>query len=474
MAKHCISCGHKLTDEDVFCPECGMKNDAIKNESTEPQQKRVTKAPQQKEGKPLAKTTKMLLALAAVLIVAFGGMHFYAQSATDTEKIMATVVNGIDNENKAVLDTLKIDKDTAYNAELYFQYVLDNFEIEDLQEKLVNAGDYVKENGGEAVVKSYGDTPVFTVEGESFLLFYKKPVVKPIAKKMSVETDFEEITVDYGSDKTVTAKSGTTDIGSFLPGEYTFTIGSKAPYIDKFPYIMAIDNSAESNNAIIITREAHAITVKTDDNAAIIYVNGKSTEQKVADLPQIGPFEATAEVEIMLKRKNKDGKEEATESVVVELLDDKEVELNFAKEEEPVPVPKAAPVAANNSDMPSSPTAYQNFFTGYRTAYQDALNNVNPSYLDPYIVSGTGFYYDVRNFIANTSSRHYYDFRENTVTDVAVSGNTATISTFETFYFTGDEGVATYYERRKQYDIIRDNSGNYLINRVHINDTKIN
>ncbi|MGM0843685.1 MAG: TcaA NTF2-like domain-containing protein [Bacillota bacterium] len=113
------------------------------------------------------------------------------------------------------------------------------------------------------------------------------------------------------------------------------------------------------------------------------------------------------------------------------------------------------------------------FFEQYRTAFMEALNYEEFSLVSQYFAADTEEFREMADYFEELSGKGYsFQFDKNEVLSVQHSGvNEYKVSTHETFLFTDDEGVETYYDRSKDYMLQAVGEDELLIKDVIITDS---
>ncbi|WP_167449551.1 zinc ribbon domain-containing protein [Halobacillus trueperi] len=111
------------------------------------------------------------------------------------------------------------------------------------------------------------------------------------------------------------------------------------------------------------------------------------------------------------------------------------------------------------------------FVIDFRNAYAAALNAVDFSIAEDYLLDDSTAYHELKGYMETEVEDAFdFNFTLNKPLNVESKDDGATVLMHEKFIFThnGDE---TYYDREKEYTLILDEDGNYKIERIDILET---
>ena len=111
----------------------------------------------------------------------------------------------------------------------------------------------------------------------------------------------------------------------------------------------------------------------------------------------------------------------------------------------------------------------ENFVLTFRDYYEQALYDENFYWIEDMLLPGSTAYTELQDYILEISGQGMtFDFTNNTVTNIVISGEIAVVSTFEEFDFISASGELIEYEREKDYTIIMDDYGAFQIIDIEI------
>ncbi|GKV66119.1 MULTISPECIES: trypsin-like peptidase domain-containing protein [unclassified Sporosarcina] len=108
-----------------------------------------------------------------------------------------------------------------------------------------------------------------------------------------------------------------------------------------------------------------------------------------------------------------------------------------------------------------------NFIQEFRSQYEAALANEDYAYIEDYVAGGSSASNELWSYLEEMAGQNvYFDFVENTLTDVVYYDSSLEAYTYETFNFTDISGNHDFIEKRKIYTIVIDENGNYQITKI--------
>ena len=236
-----------------------------------------------------------------------------------------------------------------------------------------------------------------------------------------------------GVDKGTIGEDGSIVVNNMVPGVYNIEIEKESDYgnIKEKSEITLL-----SNNNFDIPLEANLVTIDSNFNYGIVYINGKSSNIMVKDFIDIGPFNQNDSIKFMVKADTPWGTLSSDEYTLKEYPI---IELNIDLK--------------NNKIIDEiNDTVNRFYFSVFK-----ALNSENKSD----VVSATE---DVKNHVYSILSKDYF-FLKNSyeVSDLEIKINNSEIN-FDGSEYTGNIVVTTSYKIKKQIFGINIKSEDYSEN----------
>jgi len=292
----CQNCGHKLNPGQKFCPQCGTVQDKDMEENvtspvSEPKQKRAGDA----NRKPTffqSKGFKIIAIVVIVIAIAIFGTYKYIASTLTPEKIEGQFVNAVKKQNvkemKKILNKnqteLSFNDDVVSDFLAYFKKHPDVFAETVAQLK--------KDAGNLDINKDYNNRkdPVNLVkDGKKWLIFnYYAVNLEPYYVKVETNETPVDVTINGKSVGKLSEKKST--FGPYLLSDIKIKGSYKAQYTTVTAEESLDPYEEDSQHlAADLDFSGNTVTIYSNNDDAVLYVNGKSTGKKIADIDQFGP-----------------------------------------------------------------------------------------------------------------------------------------------------------------------------------------
>lgn len=327
--RYCSNCGSVVPEDKQFCTSCGT----VQAEEKE----KVTENPKEKKPLPLARIISISIVVFLVIAAVIG--HFLIKKAYPANQVFTDFEEAVESEDyKKMADILndgqKEVKVKEKDAELYIEFLDDQIGMDSVQEYLKESS--LKLDNGkttEALNDDQDNKLLIAEKGKKKFFFYEQYNLKfyPIEVKVASPYENTDIFIKNKKAATLQNENDFKSIGFFLPGSYTLKSVHKNKYSElsneeELTFEDAIGNELEFE----IDLADEFVTLYSNDDDAILYVNGKSTDQTISDVVELGPIPFDGSVVLHAERKV-DGVIEKTETV--EVVSDT-VELYFEEREE--------------------------------------------------------------------------------------------------------------------------------------------
>ncbi|WP_345242063.1 TcaA NTF2-like domain-containing protein [Pontibacillus salipaludis] len=449
--KFCTQCGHKLQEGQSFCTECGTPFDANEQSAT-------SDAPQQPKA-PMSKKKKVMWTVGAVLAVALISTHLILSSLFDPMKTVQAMDRAIsDDQAEAFFEEVSLDEDALIIQDTYLDYI-EGEGWSDIRDQFVESI-HNEESFDQAIYGRYGGE-LFKVKKEKVLGIYDTYEFVAIPTEVSILTNVENSTLTIGDDHTVETTTPYEYVSAMkaYPGEYPI-VGKAANPFGEFTLegTLPVEQNDDHYQEFEAEFSTAYYSLDTNEENAILYINGESTEKKLGEFEgEIGPIPTDSSLELQAGWTGEDGKELLTEKVTPQNAPYGTMHFDIQHPVKQDPMMKERAVIH-----------YQDF----RIAYEDALNSRDYTTVAPYLLPGSKADLELEDYIGDLEDENYtYDFKENDVTNVVfVDDTTISLSSNESFVFTNHKGDQTHYERSKTYTIVY-KDGAYTIEEIDIFDT---
>lgn len=484
-AEFCVHCGIAISSSSEFCEECGTAKDApgksvspqvddstteesvVANHASEKETKQVTL---QQPKKRMARWKKILLFLLLFIIVLAIGTYKYLEKQYDPMNIVMQMDEAvIDNDADAFMKHIKVDNDAVFDKDAYFAYIKEEWD-DAVKNNYVSLIETDKSSANPLQKELLGryDDPVFYVKNEKILFgLFTGYTLQAIPVEVTAITNLQGTEIQVSEDKFVIDDVSEEEVvGMFHPGIYEVETSAKTEYGDVTETVTFEIYPDATFMDVDFPVETYTIDIDHGFQDAILYVDGKSTKEKVSDIDELGPIPVDSKVTIFAEWKDGDGK--VHRSKVINLGHEQSAYLYLEFDER---------IALEENSLKDGEEEEQfevaAFILDFRDAYEDAVNYTDYSYIELYMKQGSEEEEDLIEFVNDMKKAdYYYDFKDNTVTSVQKKDKqNFEAKTNEQFRFYDADGIVYDYDRVKTYyvEVIDDE---YKIKEVKYNDTK--
>lgn len=470
--RFCGECGRSKGDAEQFCVDCGYDYGSSQPET------------RYKPG--MSKRSKGMLIVAAVLLGALFSAHFYIQSMISPEEQIIEIYEALHKgDEKQLFKALDIAGDVHYDPQVY----MDSLQYEEpatVREEMTAAVQRTKTIGIPQIITSQHIGDFLIVEQKKFLGVYKRIHITALDYEVKVETDLPSGKIAIG-EKEWDFEGESFSLGRFLPGAYVAVLSNESLEEDSVEMSILVQSNRREN-VYTLDKEDYMISFEEENEGGLLFINGTETGMEVSELQEVGPFFTQSLIELSLAR-GIDGKSQRSESVraypgekvtfsfALEEEEEEAVEQEQAQEQEKEQKQQAQAqqkVSSEDKDRGEEvKRAAEKFVSGFRSAYEKALNTRDFSLIAPYLKEGTDLYEEFAEFIRGMKNESYhYDFIQNAMLGtVIISDGVVEVDTYEEFNFTNHLSEVTHYKREKTYHLLMSGSEDFEISSIKISDT---
>lgn len=351
--KFCKNCGQPLKDGVAFCAECGSSIDEKKgtrNEIKQSNNKSTDKTPisqKPEPKKPLFKSKKSkLTAIIAIIIGIILFASYYTinkvmmspEAVSNrfiealTEKDVNTVRKYI-NEGQLEMDATKEDTET------FLAFLKERPKmITTISKQLKKDAHMYKSSGNHLPASSSGDSETLaslTKDGKKWLIF-DRYVVRISPVYLEVDSTEEKTNIFVGKNEAgLVGSDKSKTFGPFLPGVYDVKAVVDGKY-GKVESVQEIDFSQMDGTEAYASFDFsnHYLDIYTDNDDAILFVNGKNTKSHIADLNSFGPIPLDGSVEVFAQKEFSSGVKKSKKVKITEDTYDLDLYLDYTNNDE--------------------------------------------------------------------------------------------------------------------------------------------
>lgn len=287
---YCQQCGHPLEEEQTFCTNCGAKTAQAQTDTEQRRDARYS-------GKPLpllaSKRSKILAGIGVVIVLAIISSYFILKSIYKPTRLAENFILAVTNQDaKEVAQLLnskqsdvKVDEKSAKQLIEYYQN--NPSEFSELKKKLTE--DALLYENGSFPEQTSTDIALSKV-GKIWLLFDRYAliprnlyIVVSANRNSSIYIDGKKVE-DIKEDEERT-------FGPYLPINHKVQAEYKGEYTNVKQEETVSPNDEEEENKVYVEFDLTGdyVYIYSNNDNAVLFVNGKSTGLKIADLEEFGP-----------------------------------------------------------------------------------------------------------------------------------------------------------------------------------------
>lgn len=455
--KFCINCGEKSSEEVLYCTNCGKSLSNIQDKTS----MKIEPKPniQKHHQKKLTKKQKWIFSISGFLILMLAITHFVLSNIYDPTKQISAMNEAYNNQDKdSFFQEFKVKEGTVADSQNFYAIVKE-YGWTNLRDQLTYEVERIMNNENPDIIYNGGE--FISVNRKPILFgFYDKIEFIVIPTEVSIYAPFKNMTLKFG-DKEIISKSDEENVGfgQYIPGEYAWSYsydGGYIPLADEGK--LMLDTQADNIAQIDIDWNFQTISIDSDLEDAILYVNGKSTDKKVSELRELYPAKLNSKIEIYAQSQDKDGK---TVKSDVLPIDNKSIYLPFEHI-------RTEQKLAEHEDI------IRSYYKNFRSDYASAIRYTNFDYIGDYFKEGSKIKKDYAKFVTDHDNiaGYNYDFLLNEIISFStLSDKKFELQSYETFNYSSDKEGSINYERKKKYIFLFENEKYYIDEIVDL-DTK--
>ncbi|GKV70598.1 hypothetical protein NCCP2716_30960 [Sporosarcina sp. NCCP-2716] len=415
---------------------------------------------------------KIGLIAAAVLVIGLITTHLVLKNMYDPDKKIAdmnTAYNTQDAEGLFKQFTLK--EGSVGHADSFYKLVK-QYGWSDLREQL--SGEAIKATSSAAsanIIETDGEFISVTSKHVLFGL-YKDVNFTILPTDLTVKVPLKNTSFTFDGQKFTTKEDNEViELGKYIPGDYAWAYETKGSLMPLSGKGTSLVESTEDNAAKLdIDWNLADMTLGSNDEKAVVYIDGKSTKKTVAELADLYPVQFNKDISIHAVTKDSKGKEVKSDVVP---MDKGTLYLTFdhiAKEQEAQEKSEEA-----KREQSADEDWVRSLYKEFRNDYERAIYYADFDYIEQYFQDGTAIRRDYAKFVNDHSTipGYSYNFMLNDVTSVkTVAAGKVELYSFETFDFYSYEDGDLNYERQKKYVFVKVNDQYYIESITDLNTKK--
>ena len=494
-SEYCVHCGEALTEDSAFCIHCGTSKEKQQVEELPQEEKDGqvnveesdtdhTIAPSQtlqetaaqiepqraKVKKKMATWKKVSIITSLIVVVLAFGTYKYLEHHFDPLHDLVKMDEALlDDDVDTFMDFIQLNSDIPIDKKAYFSYIKEYEWENGLKDDYYDLIEREKKDPSplKKELTSRYSTPIIEVKDEKLLFgLFKNYTLKAVPVEVIAITNLDHTEVNIQDEKiTLEEADEEKKVGKFYPGIYQLEAKTTSDYgefvVEKEIEIEA-DEYAEMD--IDFNYGTFSVDINNEFENATLFVNGKSTKKQVNEMDEVGPLPLDSEVKVHAEWK--DDKDNVFRSNTA-VLDEEEYEILYLEFDERI--------ALDADESEDEDYELAEFILDFRSAYEYAVNYIEYEEIASFMKPGSKEEKDLKQFIKDMGkASYYYDFEDNTVTNVTKKDDkNFEVETNEQFTFHDEDGSVYEYDRDKVYYIeVVDKE--YKIHNIDYKDTKKN
>ncbi|MFC7320012.1 TcaA NTF2-like domain-containing protein [Halobacillus campisalis] len=493
--KYCTHCGEPLSEDLTFCTACGTKQEG--DQVPSPQSERKQRVPK----KPMSRKRKFTLLSVFLAVGLLIGAHFMITNWIDPLKTVQAMDRAMTEQDAdGFFEQMELKDDAVIHKEEYLEYI-EGSDWESIRYQLSQEFEDNSNEPFDFAVRDYDGNKIFNIKKNTIVPgLYHSYTIEGIPNQVTAATNMENTTFTF-EDQTVELKEEEkyVDVALAYPGQYEVN-GAAENAFGEFEYTDTIDvypNNANESE-VNVTFASDTVTVDTNQEDAVLFINGESTEKTLGEYEELGPF-PDEEVMLHAEWKDEDGEVHKSEEMNQDTLywgalsfhfeeenedfyasdseqEEESVEASAEEEKEEEVEEESEEASEEEESLDEDLTVgAEDHVLDFRVMYEDALNYRDYSIVSFYLESGSDADEELEEYVGDLEDKGFdYDFTLNEILSSEMEDEeTVTVTTNEQFIFTNHEGDQTHYDRVKEYTVINSEDG-FKITKIDIDDTERN
>ncbi|MDE3840204.1 hypothetical protein C0966_12690 [Bacillus methanolicus] len=330
--KYCKNCGEKLSANQTFCTNCGTQFDSREIAANRTMQKR--------ERQQLSAKMKATIVSVIVILAVLAGSHLYFSAQSKPIKTVEKFEQAVRNKDaKALADIMNNGQNkltvSDKEAASYINYLTKENDFKEISKELKRQAYSIEGYKKlEPIQDIYGNKLIKLKKlSKKQWLFYDQYGIEFFPIQLNVSSNLENTEIWLNGKKVKKLKESelSEKIGYIFPGEQKI----KSVFNGEYAKLTAEDtldfaDSEENVLDVYMELDGASIVVYSNDENAVLFVNGKSTGKKIADIDSFGPVPTDGTIKLHAER-TINGKTEKTEEF--EVTDDSSIDFIFEEPE---------------------------------------------------------------------------------------------------------------------------------------------
>lgn len=444
--KFCKNCGIERKVGQKFCNSCGHPFEASGlGETVQDPASNVGQRTAEPEKKPMSKKNKIIILSAVAAVVILFGAHKFIASLYTPEKTIDAFEQAVKSKNvkeaKKVISFEQFEGDFK-DGEIksYLAY------LKDYQSEISSTFSYEGVTAGATVIDDSNNELVRLVKGDKKFGLYQQYKIEALPFEIAVSANLDGAEVEYRENKQKLEEDFT--IKDVLPGDTELAGSYKGDYAsltatEKLDFQDAYANELD----IYLDFEGEYIDIYSNIEDSVLFVNGKSTGEKVSDVDDFGPIPADGSITLHAEYETKDG---VMKTAAQKVINTNYIDLEFTED-----TPEETEEALNS------------FMEDYYYASVSAMNAGEFSFVSPYLDPDGKAYTESKDYVEYIYEKGITEEVVSVeVTDYEKTDEGYVVDTEDVYDITYEDGTTKRQEYKSSYKVNKLEDGTLEINEL--------
>lgn len=351
--EYCSNCGAEVSENMQFCAECGqpVKQVSIKENntvqkltspiSTINEESNVDKSnssfPSNAPSEPFfkSKKSKVLTICGLIVIALLIGGYYMIKQMTSPTRVAEGFIEAINKQDAAKMKTYINEgqyeiKVNDQEAKKFITYLHRHPRmITSIAEGLLEDAASYEDNKSLNAETQTSPYASIKHKGAKWVLFENYTIQIP-TYYTDITSSMDNTEIYINDKKEGTLKGDNETFGPFLPGEYSVNAVVNGEY-GKVYEVQKMDtfDTEDQTQAIDFDWSDHYITLYSNYDDAILYVNNKNTKKQMGELNEIGPVPLDGSVKLFAQRKFTEGIKKSHIVLLNEGMSEADLNIDF-------------------------------------------------------------------------------------------------------------------------------------------------
>ncbi|MCT2346598.1 hypothetical protein M4D71_20810 [Niallia taxi] len=444
--KFCKNCGTERKSGQKFCISCGHSYEAAGNGTTEQNPSSdIGRHTAEVSRKPMSKRNKIVILSAVATALILFSAHKFIASLYTPEKTIEAFEQAVKGKNvKEAKKVISFDqfegkfKDEEINS--YLAY------LKGYQSEISSTFSFEGVTAGATVMDGSSNEIVKLVKGDKKFGLYQQYKIEALPFEIGVSANIDGVEVVYKDSKQKLNDDLT--IRDVLPGETELEGNYKGDYASLEDTEQLNFNDAYANMLdIYFDFEGEYVDVYSNIDDSILFVNGKSTGKKVADIYDFGPIPTDGSISLHAEYETKDG---TMKTATQKVINTDYIDLEFTED-----TPEETEEALNS------------FMENYYYASVLAMNAGEFSYVSDYLDPNGKAYTESKDYVKYIYEKGITEEVVSVkVTDYEKTDDGYVVDTNDVYDITSEDGTTTRQKFKSSYKVNKLEDGMLEINEL--------